>query len=89
MSSSAAGLVPASFAAAPEEHGEPRAIMIAAAIVAANELMRMSRCFTCASRGRSAISSSGPSARRMPSVAATAACCGLRPVANALGELSG
>ena len=25
----------------------------------------------------------------MPSVAATAACCGLRPVANALGELSG
>ncbi len=25
----------------------------------------------------------------MPSVAATAACCGLRPVANALGDMSG
>ena len=27
--------------------------------------------------------------RRMPSVAATAACDGLRPVANAFGESSG
>ena len=26
---------------------------------------------------------------RMPSVAATAACCGLRPVANAFGDASG
>ena len=25
----------------------------------------------------------------MPSVAATAACCGLRPVANAFGDMSG
>ena len=64
--------------------------MIAAAIVAATELMRMSRCLTCASSWAiTPSSSSGPSARRMPSVAATAACCGLRPVANAFGELSG
>ena len=29
------------------------------------------------------------SSRRMPSVAATAACCGFRPVANAFGDMSG
>ena len=64
--------------------------MIAAAIVAATELMRMSRCFTCASSCAMTPSSSW-SLRicRIPSVAATAACEGFRPVANAFGDGSG
>ena len=64
--------------------------MIAAAIVAATELIRMSRCLTCASSWASTPSSSSSlSICRMPSVAATAACFGLRPVANAFGEAWG
>ena len=47
----------------------------------------MSRCLTCASSWPSTPSSSSSvSIRRMPSVAATAACSGLRPVANAFGD---
>ena len=66
------------------------AIMIAAAIVAATELIRMSRCFTCASSCAMTPSSScSLSTCRIPSVAATAACGGLRPVANAFGDGSG
>jgi hypothetical protein len=65
-------------------------IMMDAAIVAATELMRMSRFCTCESSCAMTPSSSlSESRRRMPSVAATAACCGLRPVANALGDESG
>ena len=65
-------------------------IMIAAASVAATELIRMSRCFTCASScAITPSSSSSLRICRMPSVAATAACCGLRPVAKALGDACG
>ena len=65
-------------------------IMMAAATVAATELIRMSRCFTCASSCAMTPSSSGSvSSRMIPSVAATAAWLGFRPVANAFGELSG
>ena len=64
--------------------------MMAAATVAATELMRMSRCFTCASSCAITPSSSWSSnSRMMPSVAATAAWLGLRPVANAFGDASG
>ena len=55
-------------------------IMIAAAIVAATELIRMSRFLTWASSWAITPSSSGSlSTRRIPSVAATAACCGIAP----------
>ena len=65
-------------------------IMMAAASVAATELMRMSRCLTCASScAITPASSSRDNSRMIPSVAATAACCGLRPVAKAFGESSG
>ena len=64
--------------------------MIAAAMVAATELIKMSRCLTWASSWAMTPSSScGASACMMPSVAATAACCGFRPVANAFGDESG
>ena len=64
-------------------------IEIAPAMVALTVLIRMSRCFTCASS--CAITpriSRSLSTRRMPVVAATAACSGLRPVAKALGASS-
>ncbi len=65
-------------------------IMMAAAIVAATELIRMSRFRTCASScAMTPASSLRSRTRMMPSVAATAACCGLRPVAKALGDASG
>ena len=65
-------------------------IMIAAPIVAATELIRMSRCFTCdSSCAMTPSSCDSLSTRRMPSVAATAACDGFRPVANAFGDGSG
>ena len=58
--------------------------------VAATELMRMSRLPTWASSWpRTPRSSRSSSSRRMPSVAQTAACRGLRPVANALGASVG
>ena len=64
--------------------------MMAAASVAATELVRMSRFFTCASSCAMTPSSScSLSTLRMPSVAATAACEGFRPVANAFGDGSG
>jgi hypothetical protein len=59
---------------------------IAPARVAATDITRMSRFPTwetsCASTPRS---SSSDSVRRMPSVTATTACRGLRPVAKAFG----
>ena len=64
--------------------------MIAAASVAATELIRMSRCLTCASScAMHAFELVVVRICRMPSVAATAACSGLRPVANAFGDASG
>ena len=64
--------------------------MIAAAIVAATELMRMSRCLHVRELVRDhAFELGSLSTRRIPSVAATAACAGLRPVANAFGDASG
>ncbi|MNR16820.1 hypothetical protein D3C85_1334490 [compost metagenome] len=62
---------------------------IAPAIVAAMVEVRMSRCFTCASScAITPRSSRSDSTRRMPVVAATAACSGLRPVAKAFGASS-
>ena len=59
-------------------------------IVAAIVPTRVSRFLTCASScARTPSSSVSSSSCRMPSVAATAACSGLRPVANALGDCSG
>ena len=56
---------------------------------AATEPMRMSRCLTCISSwAMTPRSSRSLNTRKMPVVAATAACCGLRPVAKALGESS-
>ncbi len=56
------------------------------AIVAATEEMRMSRLRTCdSSCARTASSSRRSSRGRIPSVTATAACRGLRPVAKAFG----
>ena len=57
---------------------------------AATVAMRMSRFFTWASSCASTPSSWRRSRmRRMPSVTATAACSGLRPVAKALGVSEG
>ena len=65
-------------------------IVMAAPSVAAIELIRMSRCSTCPSSCAITPSSSRSSITcNSPSVTATAACDGLRPVANALGEGSG
>ena len=64
--------------------------VMAAAIVAATELIRISRCSTCPSSCATTPSISRSSIScRMPVVKATEACAGLRPVANALGESSG
>src|SRR3972149_1551700 len=61
--------------------------MIAAAMVAATELIRMSRCLTWASSWAMTPSSSRSSRIwRIPWVTATAACDGLRPVAKALAD---
>ena len=62
---------------------------IAPAIVAETVEIRMSRCLTCASSW--AITPRNSLALRIrssPVVAATAACSGLRPVANAFGASS-
>ena len=60
------------------------------ASAAATELMRMSRLPTWASSWPSTPRSSrSSSSSRMPSVQQTAACCGLRPVANAFGAWVG
>ena len=60
------------------------------ATAAATELMRMSRFLTCESSWASTPrSSSSSSTWRMPCVTQTAAWSGLRPVANALGCISG
>ena len=65
-------------------------IMMTPARVAAIELIRMSRFWTWASSWASTpVSSRSDMMRRMPSVTATAACCGLRPVANAFAPSSG
>ena len=65
-------------------------IASAPAIVAAIEEMRMSRWSTWViSCARTPFSSSRSMVRSNPSVTATAACWGLRPVANALGWASG
>ena len=62
---------------------------IAPAIVALMVEIRMSRCLTCASScAITPRNSRSLSSCTMPVVAATAACCGLRPVANALGACS-
>ena len=62
---------------------------IAPAIVADTVEIRMSRCFTWASSWAiTPRNSRALSAARMPVVAATAACSGLRPVAKALGASS-
>jgi hypothetical protein len=64
--------------------------LIAPAIVAATLAMRMSRCFTCASScAITPATSLRLRIRNRPSVAQTAACCGLRPVAKALGASVG
>ena len=74
----------------PKNIAKRATIMMAAASVAATELVRMSRCLTCASScAITPSSSSVVRMRRMPSVAATAAWLGFRPVANAFGEASG
>ncbi len=63
---------------------------MAPAMVAAMVEMRMSRFRTWPiSWASTPFNSVGVSRRMMPSVAATAACSGLRPVAKALGESSG
>ncbi len=60
------------------------------ATAAATEPMRMSRFFTCDSSWASTPRSSSSSSNgRIPCVTHTAARCGLRPVANALGCISG
>ena len=67
---------------------ELRGVM-APAIVALMVDSRMSRCLTCASScAITPRNSRALSARMMPVVAATAACSGLRPVANAFGASS-
>ena len=64
--------------------------MIAAAIVAAMELVSMSRFSTCPSSWATTPSSSRSFIRRrIPTVNATEECEGLRPVAKALGDSSG
>jgi hypothetical protein len=64
--------------------------VIAAAIVAAIDEMRMSLCWTWASScAIRPANSSGERNLRIPSVAATVAWVGLRPVANALGVSDG
>ena len=93
IASMASGLLPPSRSSdrpPPKNMAKRAANMIAAAIVAATELMRMSRFFTWASSwAMTPASSSSVSSRMIPSVAATAACSGLRPVAKAFGEASG
>ena len=65
-------------------------IIIAASIVAATELIKISLCLTFASSCAITPSSSRSSSRlTMPSVAATAAYSRSRPVANAFGEAVG
>ena len=60
--------------------------VMAPASVAAIVEISTSRLVTCDSSCASTPSSSSSSrTRMMPSVTATAACCGLRPVAKALG----
>ena len=62
----------------------------APASVAATVLVRVSRFFTWdSSWAMTPSSSSSSSCSRIPTVAATAACFGLRPVAKALGVFSG
>ena len=61
-------------------------IMIVEAIIATMPLISVSRFFTWPSSCCITPASSRSVSRRMiPVVAATAACCGLRPVAKALG----
>ena len=60
--------------------------MIIAPIAEATDVVRMSRLRTCASScERTPRSSSSESSLVIPEVTATAACFGLRPVANAFG----
>ena len=62
----------------------------AEAMVAATELIRMSGCGRAPVRAPGLPSSSSRLRSRMiPCVTATAACCGLRPVAEAFGASSG
>ncbi len=86
----AIGLVGRPFSSRPPKNiAKFASAEIAPAIVAEIVEIRMSRCFTCASS--CAITpriSRSDSTRRMPVVAATAACSGLRPVANAFGASS-
>ena len=95
VASSAIGFAPPRSSLRPPANIAPHwamcaSIMMAAPIVAAIELIRMSLLRTCASSWAMTPSSSdSDSSRRMPSVAATAACDGLRPVANAFGDMSG
>ena len=64
--------------------------VMAAASVAAIELVRISRCSTCPSSCATTPSSSRSFINcRIPAVNATEACDGFRPVAKALGEASG
>ena len=64
--------------------------VMAAAMVAATELVRMSRFLTCPSSCATTPSSSESFiSRRMPAVNATEACSGFRPVAKALGDSLG
>ena len=61
-------------------------IVIMPASAAATDEMRMSRLYTCdSSWPMTPRSSRGVSMPRIPSVTQTAAFCGLRPVAKALG----
>ena len=58
--------------------------------VAAMVMIKVSRFCTCdSSCAKTPSSSSSSSMRMMPSVTATAACSGLRPVAKALGVSPG
>ena len=73
----------------PKKAAKFASIEIAPAMVALMVLMRMSRCLTWASScAITPRSSRSLNTLRMPVVAATAACSGLRPVANALGAAS-
>jgi hypothetical protein len=82
----AIGLAGAPVALPPKSIPKLASAEIAPAIVAEIVEIRMSRCFTCASScAITPRSSRADSSCRMPVVAATAACSGLRPVAKALG----
>ena len=81
---------PTTLSRSPNQNAIRAAKVMPIAIAAATEEIRMSRLPTwessCASTPRN---SSLSSTWRMPWVTATAAWCGLRPVAKALGCISG